>query len=134
MIKKLFAKPFAQFFLLDGIGALVTASLLVFLLGNLEPVFGMPKKVLHFLAGIASAFSIYSFSCYFFVKKHWQPFLRGIAIANSLYCLLTFSLVIYYWLDPLKPLGMAYFIGEIGVVMSLVFLEFKKAETYSKDE
>ncbi|MFW5760909.1 MAG: hypothetical protein ACOCXH_08025 [Cyclobacteriaceae bacterium] len=115
---------YKRIFLIDAIGAFVTASLLSLVLARLEPIFGMPERVLYFLAAIALVFAIYSFLCSRFVKEKWAIYLRGIAMANTLYCMFTLGLIIY-WQESLTWLGKAYFIGEILVVMGLVILELK---------
>jgi hypothetical protein len=78
---------YKNIFLIDGMGAVLTALLLSQLLARLVPVFGMPSAILYPLAAIAACFAIYSLLCHLLVKKNWKPFLRGIAVANTLYCL-----------------------------------------------
>ena len=114
---------FKNIFLVDGIGAIITALLLSQLLARFEPVFGMPKEVLYLLAGIAACFAVYSLSVHFLIKENRKPYLMGIAVANTLYCSATLVLVIYLN-QSLTWLGIAYFISEIITVMSLVRVEF----------
>lgn len=111
-------------FQIDGIGALVTATLLSQVLARWVSAFGMPKEILYVLAGIAGCFALYSLSCYFWLKGNWVPYLKGIAVANTIYCLITLTLVIYLN-KSLTWLGIAYFTGEIIIVMALVRLEIK---------
>jgi len=118
---------FKQLFLVDGLGAVVTALLLSQVLARWEPLFGMPKSVLFVLAGIAGCFAVYSLLCHFLVEKNWRPYLRGIAIANTLYCCLTLGLVVYRY-EALTWLGIAYFLGEIMLVLFLVTVEVKKSK------
>jgi hypothetical protein len=115
---------YKNIFLIDGMGAVLTALLLSQLLARLVPVFGMPSAILYPLAAIAACFAIYSLLCHLLVKKNWKPFLRGIAVANTLYCLTTLGWVIYLW-NSLTWLGIAYFLGEILIVMTLVRVEIK---------
>jgi hypothetical protein len=124
MLKNLTPK---KLFLIDGMGAVLTALLLSQLLARLIPVFGMPRAILYPLAGIAACFAAYSFTCHLLIKQNWAPFLRGIAVANTLYCLTTLGCVIYLW-DSLTWLGIAYFIGEILIVMTLVRAEIKMSQ------
>ena len=121
MLQNLNAK---RIFLIDALGALITATLLSQVLARLQTVFGMPRPILHILAAVALSFAIYSFVCYKIVKTNYATFLKGIAWANSLYCLITLGLVIYLH-DTLTWLGIAYFIGEVMVVMTLVFFEMR---------
>lgn len=109
-------------FLLDGIGALISALFLIALLAPFESIFGMPRKVLYTLSIPAFGFAVYSLSCYFFDVKKWQPYLKLIALANFLYCCVTLGLVIQEY-DLLTMLGVAYFLGEIGIVFAVIGIE-----------
>ncbi len=112
-----------RLFLIDGLGAFLTAFMLGVVLSNFESSFGMPLKTLDFLSFLAGIFCLYSFCCYFFVSGNWRPFLKAIAVANTLYCCITLGLVFYYY-QNLTLLGIVYFLGEIGIVMGLVVVEF----------
>lgn len=109
-------------FLIDGLGALLTAFLVGIVLRMFEDVFGMPSKFLDILSVLACIFAVYSMSCYFFVGKKWRIFLRIIAIANLLYCLLTASLVMLLY-QQLTILGVIYFVVEIFIIIALVYFE-----------
>lgn len=124
MWEKLNAEP-TVIFLLDGIGALVTAVLLLFILTQFEPLFGMPQRVLYLLALIAFVYSIYSFSCYF-VVSNWYPYLKLIALANLIYCLLTLGFILFHY-RRLTWLGGAYFVTELLIILRLAALEWKLA-------
>ena len=117
-------------FLIDGLGAIVTAILLSQVLARFETVFGMPQDILWILAGVAACFAVYSISCHLFLEKNEQPYLRGIAVANLFYCLTTLVLVIYLR-ATLTYLGLAYFIGEMIIILILVRWEFSVAEAAS---
>lgn len=117
-------------FLIDGLGAMVTAILLSQVLARFETVFGMPRDILWILAGAAICFAVYSISCHLFLKENEKPYLRGIAIANLLYCLTTLVLVIYLR-ESLTYLGIAYFIGEMIIILILVRWEFSVIEAAS---
>jgi cation transport ATPase len=125
-VDRLLNRPSRQFFLIDGLGAVLTALLLSHVLARMESVFGMPKDILYLLAAVAGVFAVYSLLCYAFVRDRWRSFLRGIAVANTLYCTITLGLVISRW-TSLTGLGITYFLVEIAIVMSLVTMEFKKA-------
>ena len=111
-------------FLIDSLGALVTAFFLFAILRTFNNYFGMPKATLTYLAIIAVVFCLYSITCFFFLNNNWQPFLRTISIANLLFCCLTIILVIYHY-QSLTILGVTYFFVEIIVVCVLVFVELK---------
>ncbi len=117
---------FKKLFLIDGLGALLTALLLSQVLARFESVFGMPREILWGLAGMAGCFAIYSFLCHLFIEENGKPYLKGIAAANTIYCITTLGLVIYLK-ESLTYLGVAYFIGEIVIILILVRLEFNVA-------
>ncbi len=111
-------------FLVDGLGAFITASLLFVGSTKLQEYLGMPPKILSLLSIIASTFAVYSIFCFLFLKMSWGIFLKAIMIANLLYCCLTMGLVIYYY-PVLTIIGLTYFLAEIAVIAGLVFLELK---------
>ena len=116
--------PAKRLFLIDGFGALVSALFLGVVLVGLGDKIGMPKNVLHLLAILPIFFAIYSFSCYFFLKRDSRLFLKGIAALNLLYCCLTIGLLLLYD-HKLTLLGWTYFVAELLVLAVLIFLEFK---------
>ncbi|MEQ9298968.1 MAG: hypothetical protein RIF33_10410 [Cyclobacteriaceae bacterium] len=120
MLKKLTIR---KLFLIDAIGAIVTAGMLGLVLPKLEPYIGMPQYVLNPLAMAVCVYAVYSFACYWLIPRNGQVFLRAIAIANSLYCAVTLGLIIYLF-DGLTLLGIIYFLGEISVILALVRLEW----------
>ena len=113
-------------FLIDSLGAFVTAVLVGSVLTRLEDSFGMPKKALNYLSLVAYLFSTYSISCYFFSGKNWQPYLKAIAVANIIYCIVTIGLVCYFY-PILTVLDLIYFGTELVIVGSLVAIELKAA-------
>jgi thiol:disulfide interchange protein len=64
LITQLSAHP-KRLFLIDGLGAFLTAFMLGVVLANFESSFGMPLKTLYFLSFLAGLFCLYSFFCYF---------------------------------------------------------------------
>jgi hypothetical protein len=124
VITKLTSNP-KNIFLLDSVGAFLTAFLLGFVLIQFQDAFGMPQKILYILSAIALLFATYSLCCYLFVANKWHYYLNIIMIANTLYCCLTTGLIIYYF-HKLTALGLTYFILEIVVILFLVYLEGSK--------
>jgi len=120
-----------KLFLIDAIGAAVSAFFLGFVLVWLEDKIGMPKHILYLLAILPIFFAIYSFSCYFLLKDHSGPFLKGIASLNLLYCFLTLGLLFFYDHD-LTFLGWSYFIVELMILGILIVLEFKTSRKGAK--
>ena len=123
IINRLAQKP-RTLFLVDGIGAFITAFLLLAILRTFNEYVGMPRMALTSLSIIAAVFCLYSISCYFLLNDNWQPFLKAISVANLLYCCLTSGLVIYYY-NSLTILGVIYFLAEIIIIVVLVYVELK---------
>lgn len=113
-------------FLLDGVGALLSAILLGVVLGQFETVFGIPKPTLHFLVFFPCVFLLYDLWGYFRVKGNWNIYIRVIAIANLLYCCLSIGLVAYHF-QELTLLGLLYFLLEFAMILLLVRIELKTA-------
>ncbi len=109
-------------FLLDGLGAMLSALLLVFLIAPLEGIFGMPPEIAMKLSYPAFGFAAYSLGCFTLNPQAWKPFMRVIALANFLYCCLTFTLVVIDF-SLLTKLGVAYFLGEIAIVFGVIGIE-----------
>ena len=123
MLNNITSNP-KQLFLIDFLGAILSAFLLGVVLTYFESTFGMPRKVLYFLAALACLFAIYSFWNYVRFKENWRPYLRGIALVNLLYCCTTAALVIYFR-QELTKWGLTYFLLEMVVIICLVVVEFK---------
>lgn len=113
-----------RLFLLDGLGACMTALVFAFLLIPFHQALGMPESVLQFLCMMAVMFAVYSLSCFIFLKNNHRFFLRIIACGNGLYCFLTLFFVIAYFRD-LHPAGLIYFLLEMAVIAGFVYLELK---------
>ena len=111
-------------FLVDGIGALVSTLFLGVLLPALKAWIGMPVQMLYILAGIAALFAVYSLSCFKFVDHSNTRWLKVIMTGNLLYCGLTATIVAQRF-SELTLLGKSYFIGEIFVILGVVFVERK---------
>jgi hypothetical protein len=113
-------------FLIDSIGAFMTAFFLFVIAQKFNAAFGMPKKELTCLSLIAACFCMYSAACFLFLKGGFTPFIRLIAVANLLYCAWTFVLLIKY--HPLLTIiGTSYFLIEIVIICVLVYIELNVA-------
>jgi hypothetical protein len=115
-----------KLFLLDGVGAIVSAVSLGLLLPYLNEYIGMPKLSLYALAVPAVFFALYSLICYFIRIDKWRPFLQGIAVANLLYCCVTIFLVFSHYKE-LTGWGLAYFVGEVAVILVIAYWELRTA-------
>ena len=121
-----------KLFLIDSLGALLSAFLLGVVLVNFESTFGMPQKVLYFLSINACLLAIYSFMCYLLIKKNWKLYLKIIAFTNLLYCFLTIGLMLY-WYKELTNYDLIYFLSEVIVIITLASIELKNCyQTYLK--
>lgn len=109
-------------FLLDGLGAALTAFSLFFVLRNNYDYFGMPANILAYLSLIGLVYCAYSMTCYFLLKNFWTRYLRIIAFSNFLYCILTMTLICAYYND-LTRIGLTYFLAEILIIVLLVYIE-----------
>lgn len=123
LIEKLTSNP-RKVFLIDGIGALLTGTLLIVVIIPFNKEFGMPLSALYCLSAIAYVFSIYSFCCSYIKSDQWPSLLRAISVANCVYCILTVILLIIFT-NTVTLLGFAYFTGEIIIIISLVSLEIR---------
>jgi hypothetical protein len=119
------------FFIIDGLGALLSAFLLGVVLVQFESIFGMPKETLYILAFLPCLFALYDLVCYLKVKKNELLFLRGIAMANLFYCCLSVGFVLSDYAE-LTNLGLAYFIVELIVVLILAGIQLKTSFNESK--
>lgn len=114
-------------FLIDGLGALLTAFLLFVVLRSFNEYFGIPKEILNYLSAIAAGLCIYSTLCFLFLKTNWILFIRVIAFANLFYCILTVGLLIIYC--PLITIaGITYFFVEMVIICGLSYAELNVAK------
>lgn len=113
-------------FMIDGVGALMTAFFLYVVLRNVNDYVGMPITILTYLSMIAICLSIYSITCYLVVRQNFSPYIWGIIIANSLYCILTTWLVMTYY-SFLIVLGVFYFAIELFIITMLIIIELRLA-------
>jgi len=111
-------------FIVDGIGAIISAFLLGIVLTKFEYVFGMPKLVLQVLSLAALIMALHVFVSYFLLKNNWSNYLKVLAIVNIFYCCATIVLVIYFF-NVLTVWGLWYFIIELIVVLLLSRIEMK---------
>jgi hypothetical protein len=119
-------------FLIDSLGAMLTAFFLFVVLRNFNEYFGMPITILTYLSVIAVCFSIYSIACYFFLKENWTSLIRVIGISNLLYCVLTMGLLLVYF--PMLSIGgIIYFSVESIIICGLVYIELKVASEINKN-
>jgi len=112
-----------QLFLIDGLGALISALMLGVVLVKLEYLFGIPKEALYLLAVIPCFFFVYDVVGYQMKSKtKSQKLLKGIAHLNIAYCILSVGLAVYHY-KVITILGWVYIIIEILIILYLVKME-----------
>lgn len=119
-----------KLFLIDSIGAFITAFLLFAVLRNFNQYIGLSKEVLTYLALTAFAFSLYS-ACFLFLKQYCRVFIWVIIIANLFYCILII-LVLTVNYPLITVTGFCYFLIEIIIICILVYIELNVASAVSK--
>ena len=111
-------------FLMDGLGAILSAVLLALVLPLYVDLLGMPIETLFILSILPVVYAIYSLLCYLTDPFQWKFYLRVIAIANFLYCLVTMVYLVLN-LEQTTIFGELYFVLEMIVVASLATFELK---------
>jgi len=120
-------KSIKSLFLLDAIGATVSTVFLGFVLVIFNEYIGIPISTLYLLAGIAAAFMLYSWSCYFMPRWQTSRSIKVIGAFNLSYSFLTLGLVIFHF-NELTLLGISYFVGEMIILWILVFIEWRASQ------
>lgn len=113
-------------FVIDGVGALVTALSVGVVLPMLGEHIGMPRPVLRALALTGVVFAAYSLTCAATLPRRWPAYLQGIALANASYCVATAAVLVRFS-ATLHVLDWLYFVGEIVVVGTLAAMELRVA-------
>jgi hypothetical protein len=124
-IRYLISKP-KILFLVDALGALLTTILVFVVLRNFSAYIGVPDTVLNILSAVSLCCCLYSAACFLFLKSNWTPFIRVIVFLNIMYCVFTLALVITHRSD-ISTIGIAYFLGEVSIIGTLVYIENKVA-------
>ncbi|MCM2354180.1 MAG: hypothetical protein NDI63_11250 [Pseudobdellovibrio sp.] len=109
-------------FLLDGIGAALSACFTGLILIRYSLFLGINISTLQNLALLPSAYAIYSLSCYFFISKTKPWMLLTIIGANLFYCLISLFLILFR--ERITWRGQLLLSTEIVVVLLVVLLEF----------
>jgi CBS domain containing-hemolysin-like protein len=120
-----------KLFLLDAIGAFLTATFIGVVMRNNLETFGLPTQEAVVMSIIACIFFCFSGICYLFVNKQQYKYIFIIATANSLYVLLSFFIFFNHFKD-LTPFGIMYLLSEMATIILLVTLEFSIAKKLLK--
>lgn len=111
---------------MDALGALISATLVLFLVRSNTAFFGMDPRICEVLGLIAALFFGYSLSCSFWAHNsvHGLKLLRVISLANTLYALALIGILLKEY-NELSLWGLSYFSGEIGLLFFLSTQEWK---------
>ncbi len=120
---------YRKLFLIDAIGAAITALLLWQLIGRFPLLFGVPLFWVRWLSRIAIVYSAYSLLCYIIRPRFASKFLKTIATANIIYCAIILLMIVTNF-NSLSALAIAYFIVEIGVIGYLAYKELKTVKKW----
>ncbi|WP_235297551.1 hypothetical protein [Portibacter marinus] len=120
-------------FLIDAIGALITALMVGVVLPYFQFYIGMPIHVLRLLAVAGLMFAVYSFTCHFSKLKYPSSYLKIIALLNLSYCLVTLIMIVIHKAS-LTYIGYTYFIIEIIIVLILINIEWKMSTSLNRSE
>lgn len=111
-------------FLIDGLGAFISAFMLAFVLKWFANYVQIPPKMLCILTLPALVYMFFSLSCYIVKVKNRDFFLKIILTGNILYfCLSIFATFIFY--SSINILGLIYLGSECLVLLFLICLEYE---------
>jgi hypothetical protein len=110
-------------FLLDGIGALLSLTFTGLILPHFSEIVGISKNLIYILAIFPAIYTIYSLTCYFFIKPTKPWMLLTIIFGNLIYCLVSCTLILFH--ETLTFIGKSLFFGEILIVLAVIALELK---------
>ncbi len=117
-----------QLFLVDALGAIISALLLYVLLMPYAEWVGLPAAHIKALAIGAVCLAGYDLlaRAVFTTERKWT--LSVIALLNTSYCVITSGVLIANY-SKITLVGWAYFIGEMAIVAVLVYLEWRVSVT-----
>ena len=116
-----------KLFLIDGLGALVSAFMLGIVLVQFESTFGIPSATLYVLAMFPVFFAIFDFYCFQKNSNSLGRPLKIIAILNLLYCCMSIGCAMYH-IDTVTILGWVYICVEVLLIVILSIFELKVAK------
>jgi hypothetical protein len=115
-----------KLFLIDALGALLSAFLLSVILVKFRSLIGVSSSVLYILALFPIVFATYDVLCYLKVKNNICLFLKIIAYSNILYCFISIGIALYHYIQ-ITYLGWGYFLFEILIILMLATIEMSIA-------
>lgn len=130
LIARLTEKP-KMLFLIDALGAFLSAFFLFLIALHWSEYFGIPKQAVVCLAVLAICLCMYSAICFLVLSGAWMSFICIMGIANFLYCVSTIGLLVKY-APLLTKIGGVYFGIEIVIICGLVYTELYVAKEIRK--
>jgi hypothetical protein len=121
-----FVKKPNTLFLVDSIGAFISAFCLLIISRYYSDYFGINHSTFQLLLILPIVFCIYSACCFLFVKRSFKPFIQIIALANLLYCIISLILLGTLF-SEITILGLSYFVVELTIIALIISIEFKVA-------
>lgn len=118
-------------FLIDGIGALVSALMLAIVLVEFEAYIGIPRGSLYILAIFPLAFSLFDLYSYNTSSINTVFKLRVISFCNIFYCFMSLGFVQYHS-NSISGLGVTYVLIEIIIVLSIAVIEYDTSSQIKK--
>lgn len=122
-----------KLFLIDGLGALLSASMLGGILVRFNDLVGMPTSILFFLAFFPIIYVVYDVYCYQTITSNLVQKIKGIVSLNILYCCISIVAVFWYK-ENLTTIGHFYFIAEILIIIVLIGVELKAVKLLKQIE
>lgn len=113
-------------FVIDGVGALVSAIALGLVFPSFAGQLGTTRPALSVLAVLPVVFALYDVACVLLRPSRWQIALRVIAVANASYPPISIAVLLWDGV-ALTALGEAYFAIEIAIVWTLALLQLQTA-------
>lgn len=117
-----------KLFLLDAVGALITALMVGWVGVIFQDKIGLPIYVLRILGLMATGFFMNSLIAYF--KNAPASYLKIVAVLNFIYCI---GIIVVFGIfrQDFTPLAKIYFGGEVFLVSILANYEFKTSKKSS---
>lgn len=111
-------------FVIDAIGAALSAFLLGIVLPKFQTTVGIPSSTLTFLASFPVLFLVFDMFAYKSEVKNIKRNLFLIATLNIFYVAMSIFFLWFHQKD-ITSLGLVYFIGELVILIALVYLQVK---------
>lgn len=118
--------------LVDGVGALLSAFGVGVVLPAIQPWIGLPVFIMRLLGAVAVGFAAFSLGRHL-TGTATPASLRHIAYANLTYTVVTGATMVAY-AGTITPLAVAYFVGEMSIIVALSWRELQVARRLSAKE